>query len=86
MQGALTTPPAMERTFIAAADRHTDFYRDFRSALGGSGVTLVDSATDATATFTILFDQTGQRVASGSYVYRLTTDSQQLNKVMVLVK
>ena len=31
-------------------------------------------------------DQAGQRVASGSYVYRLTTDSQQLNKVMVLVK
>ena len=66
LQGALTTPPAMERTYIAAADRHTDFYRDFRSALGRSGVTLVDSATDATATFTISFDQTGQRVLSVS--------------------
>jgi LPS-assembly lipoprotein len=66
LQGALTTPPEMERTYIAAADRHTDFYRDFRSALRTAGVTLVNNPNDATATFTILFDETGQRVLSVS--------------------
>lgn len=66
LQGALTTPPEMERTYIAAADRQTDFYRDFRSALRAAGVALVDSPGAATATFTISFDQTGQRVLSVS--------------------
>ena len=33
LQGALTTPPEMQRTYIAAADRYSDFYRAFRSAL-----------------------------------------------------
>ena len=66
LQGALTTPPEMERTYIAAADRHSDFYRDFRSALRAAGVAVVDSPNDATATFTISFDQTGQRVLSVS--------------------
>lgn len=66
LQGALTTPPEMERTYIAAADRHTDFYREFRSALRAAGVTTVDSPSDATANFTISFDDTGQRVLSVS--------------------
>lgn len=66
LQGALTTPPEMQRTYIAAADRYSDFYRAFRSALRTAGVTLVDSPNDATATFTILFDDTGQRVLSVS--------------------
>ena len=56
----------MERTYVAAADRHTDFYRSFRAALRAAGVTLVDSPSDATATFTISFDTTGQRVLSVS--------------------
>ena len=66
LQGALTTPPEMERTYVAATDRHSDFYRDLRAALRSAGVTLVDSPNDATATFTISFDQTGQRVLSVS--------------------
>lgn len=66
LQGALTTPPEMERTYIAAADRHSDFYRDLRSALRAAGVTIVDSPNGATATFTISFDDTGQRVLSVS--------------------
>lgn len=66
MQGALTTPPEMERTYIVTADRHSDFYRDFRSALRSAGVTVVDNPDDATATFTISFDDTGQRVLSVS--------------------
>ena len=66
LQGALTTPPEMERTYIAAADRHTDFYRGLRSALRTAGVMIVDSPNEATATFTISFDDTGQRVLSVS--------------------
>lgn len=56
----------MERTYIVTADRHSDFYRDFRSALRSAGVTVVDNPDDATATFTISFDDTGQRVLSVS--------------------
>ena len=56
----------MERTYIAATDRHSDFYRDLRAALRAAGVKLVDDPNDATATFTISFDRTGQRVLSVS--------------------
>ena len=66
LQGALTTPPEMERTYIAAADRHSDFYRDLRAALRVAGVTLVENPDEATAIFTISFDRTGQRVLSVS--------------------
>ena len=66
LQGALTTPAEMERTYIAAIDPHSDFCRDLRAALRAAGVSLVDNPDDATATFTISFDQTGQRVLSVS--------------------
>jgi LPS-assembly lipoprotein len=66
LQGALMTPPSMERTYIAAVDRHSGFYRELRAALQAAGVELVDSPTDATATFTINFDETAQRVLSVS--------------------
>lgn len=66
MQGALTTPPDMERTFISAADSRSLFYRDLRDALQSAGVQLVDDATNATAIFTISYDHTGQRVMSVS--------------------
>ena len=66
LQGALTTPAEMERTYIATSDRHSLFYRELRAALASSGVNLVDSAVDATATFTISFDETDQRVLSVS--------------------
>ena len=66
LQGALTVPPVMERTYISAADRHSGFYRDLRAAFRAAGIEVVDSAADATATFTISFDQTDQRVLSVS--------------------
>jgi len=66
LQGALTTPPEMQRTYIATADNRSLFYRELRSALESAGVDLVDNATDATATFTISFDATDQRVLSVS--------------------
>ena len=66
LQGALTVPPEMERTYILAVDRHSGFYRDVRAAFRAAGIDVVDSPADATATFTIAFDQTGQRVLSVS--------------------
>jgi LPS-assembly lipoprotein len=67
LQGALTVPPQMERTYIATVDRHSGFYRALRSAFdAAAGVDVVDSAAEATATFTITFDQTDQRVLSVS--------------------
>ena len=66
LQGALTTPTEMERTFIAADDRKSPFYRAFRQSLKEAGVNVVEASTDATATFTISFDKTGQRVLSVS--------------------
>jgi LPS-assembly lipoprotein len=56
----------MERTYIAAADRHSQFYRELQVAMRSSGVELVDNVANATATFSISFDQTGQRVLSVS--------------------
>ena len=66
MQGALTTPPEMERTYIAAADRHSLFYRELRVALDTAGVNVVDDSANATATLTISRDVTDQRVLSVS--------------------
>ena len=66
LQGALTTPAEMERTYIAASDQHSAFYRKLRAAMRESGVQLVDNAADATATLTVSFDETDQRVLSVS--------------------
>ena len=56
----------MERTYIATDDRYTPFLRELETGLRSAGVELVDSASDATATFTISFDETAQRVLSVS--------------------
>ena len=56
----------MERTYIVAADDRSLFYRELREALRSAGVQLVDDASDATATFAILYDRTDQRVLSVS--------------------
>ena len=66
LQGAFTTPAEMERTYIAPADQHSIFYRELRAAMKAAGVQVVDDASDATATFTILLDETDQRVLSVS--------------------
>lgn len=66
LQGTFATPPEMERTYISTEDNRSLFYRDLHEALESSGVNLVDAATEATAIFTILFDQTDQRVLSVS--------------------
>jgi len=56
----------MERTYIAPADKHSIFYRKLRSAMKAAGVQVVDDASDATATFSILVDETDRRVLSVS--------------------
>ena len=56
----------MERTYIATSDRYSAFLREFEKQLRAAGVELSDSATDATAIFTISFDDTAQRVLSVS--------------------
>jgi LPS-assembly lipoprotein len=66
LQGATSTPAAMERTYIATQDRFSQFYRELRRNLQAAGVEVVDSPERATATLSILFDLTDQRVLSVS--------------------
>ncbi len=66
LQGASTAPEAMARTYIDTADRHSQFYRELRLQLKTAGVELVDSPVDASATLSILLDETDQRVLSVS--------------------
>jgi LPS-assembly lipoprotein len=66
LQGALTFPPQLERTYIEAVDTHSAFYRDLRTALSAAGIDVTDTATDATAILQIAFDETDQRVLSVS--------------------
>lgn len=56
----------MKRTYIASSDRHSLFFREFEARLRAAGVELSDAEADATATFTISFDDTSQRVLSVS--------------------
>jgi LPS-assembly lipoprotein len=66
LQSELQAPPEMERTYIDAVERNTQFHRELRRQLLASGVDIVDSPDEATAIFTISSDQTGQRVLSVS--------------------
>ena len=66
LRGAATVPAEMSRTYIDASDRRSLFYRRMRDGLQGAGVVIVESPLDATATFAVLADDTGQRVLSVS--------------------
>ena len=66
LKGAVELPPEMAKTYISAADKHSLFYRELRNGLRNAGVEVVDSASDATATFAVSDDSTGQRVLSVS--------------------
>ncbi len=66
LQSAVTTPAEMDRTYVEAVDEHSLFYRGLRRNLIAAGVEIVDSSADATATLSILLDETGQRVLSVS--------------------
>jgi LPS-assembly lipoprotein len=66
LQGATSTPAAMQRTYIETPDRFSQFYRELRRELQAAGVEVLESPSDATATLTILYDFTDQRVLSVS--------------------
>ena len=66
LRGDLTMPAEMSRTFIATDDRHSLFYRALRQHLMDSGVELVEAEAEATAKFSITYDETDQRVLSVS--------------------
>lgn len=66
LQGALSFPAEMQRTFIATEDPYSLFYRQLRSELKTAGVEVVDDAASATAMLSIYYDDTDQRVLSVS--------------------
>lgn len=66
LQNELQVPDAMERTYLDAVERDTQFHRELRRQLRASGVNIVESQEEATAIFTINRDVTGQRVLSVS--------------------
>jgi LPS-assembly lipoprotein len=66
LQGALTMPAAMQRTYIDPVDSYSLFHRELRLQMKAAGVELVDSPQQATAILSILNDETDQRVLSVS--------------------
>jgi len=56
----------MQRTYIATPDRFSQFYRELRRSLKAAGVEVLESPEGATATLSILYDFTDQRVLSVS--------------------
>ena len=66
IQGALSTPVEMQRTFIATDDRQSLFYRELRAQLQTAGLQRSASPAESTGTISILYDETDQRVLSVS--------------------
>ena len=66
LRGAATVPPEMAKTYIETTNRHSLFYRRLRDNFRTAGVEIVDSPVEASATFSITADDTGQRVLSVS--------------------
>ncbi len=59
-------PAEMSRTYISADDNYSLFYRKLRDELTKAGVEVVDSPVNSSAVFSILGDNTDQRVLSVS--------------------
>jgi len=66
LQGAVTVPEQMERTYIDTVDPYSPFYTEFTRRLAAAGIDVVDSPDAATAVLSLLSDDTGQRVLSVS--------------------
>ena len=66
MQDVSSVPSEMERTYIAAGDEYSLFYRELKLKLQANDVQIVESPTAATAILSIHFDKTDQRVLSVS--------------------
>jgi len=56
----------MQRTYIDAIERNSQFHRELRRQLKAAGVELVGAADDATAILSISADETDQRILSVS--------------------
>ena len=66
LQGALTMPAEMQRTYLDPVDKHSLFHRELRMQLQAAGVQLVDTPDNSTAILSIRIDETDQRVLSVS--------------------
>jgi len=66
LQGALTMPAEMQRTYLDPVDKHSLFHRELRLQLQAAGVQLVDTPDNSTAILSIRIDETNQRVLSVS--------------------
>ena len=66
LQGALTMPAEMQRTYLDPVDKHSLFHRELRLQLQAAGVELVDTPDSSTAILSIRIDETDQRVLSVS--------------------
>jgi LPS-assembly lipoprotein len=66
LRSAPTVPPQMSTTYIDTKDRYSAFYRKLRRELQDAGVNVVDERSSAAAVFSILSDETDQRVLSVS--------------------
>ncbi|MDH3272980.1 MAG: LPS assembly lipoprotein LptE [Gammaproteobacteria bacterium] len=66
LQGALTMPAEMQRTYLDPVDKHSLFHRELRLQLQAAGVELVDTPDNSTAILSIRIDETDQRVLSVS--------------------
>lgn len=66
LRGEPNIPAEMSRTYIATDDNYSLFYRKLREELINAGVDVVDLPGDSSAVFSILGDNTDQRVLSVS--------------------
>jgi LPS-assembly lipoprotein len=66
LRGMATVPPEMARTYIETSDPRSLFYRRLRENLRTAGVEVVESIADAGAVFSIVSEDTEQRVLSVS--------------------
>lgn len=66
LQGELDLPDDMQRTWIDAVDRHSEFYWELRRELSAAGVEVVEQASGADSIVRIYVDDTDQRVLSVS--------------------
>lgn len=66
LQGALSFPAEMQRTYIATEDPYSLFYRRLSAELKAAGIDVVEDPALATATLSIRYDDTDQRVLSVS--------------------
>ena len=66
LRSAPTVPVQMSSTYIETSDTYSLFYRKLRRQLQSVGVVVVDNKADADAVFSILSDETDQRVLSVS--------------------